>query len=110
RHQGRLVDKVHQIRAGETGRTTSQNLEVDVGCQRHLADVDLEHLFAARDVRVRHDDLTVETAGTQKGRVENVGTVGRRDQDDAFIGFKAVHLDEELVEGLFAFVVPAAKA
>ena len=65
--------------------------------------------LAADDVRVRNDDLPVETAGTQQRRIEHVGTVGRRDDDDAFVGFKAVHLDEQLVERLFALVVAAAE-
>ncbi len=61
------------------------------------------------DVRVRNHDLTVETARTQQRGVENVRTVGRGDQDDAFIGLEAVHLDQQLVERLFALVIAAAE-
>jgi hypothetical protein len=77
--------------------------------QRHVAHVHLEDLLAAIDVRVRHDDLAVEAARTQQRRVEHVRTVGRSDQDDAFIGLKAIHLDQQLVERLFALVIAAAK-
>jgi hypothetical protein len=59
---------------------------------------------------LRHDDLAVEAARTHQRRVEHVGTVGRSNQDDAFIGLEAVHLDEQLVERLFALVIAAAKA
>ena len=62
------------------------------------------------DVRVRHHDLAVETAGTQQRRVEHVGAVGGGDQDDALVGLEAVHLDQQLVEGLLALVVAAAEA
>src|SRR3546814_14943934 len=55
------------------------------------------------------DDLTVETARTEEGGVEHVGGVGRRDDDDAFVGFEAVHLDEQLVERLLALVVAVAE-
>jgi hypothetical protein len=48
--------------------------------------------------------------GTQQGGVEDVGPVGRRDQDDVGLDVEAVHLDEQLVEGLLAFVVAAAHA
>jgi hypothetical protein len=58
----------------------------------------------------RHDNLAVETAWTQQRRVEHVGTVGRRNQDHALIGLEAVHLDQQLVERLFALVIAAAKA
>src|SRR4029079_19555127 len=40
----------------------------------------------------------------------HVRPVGRGDQDDAFVGLEAVHLDEELVERLLALVVAAAEA
>ena len=59
---------------------------------------------------LRHDDLAVETAGTQQRRVEHVGTVGGRDQDHALIGLEAVHLDQQLVERLLALVIAAAEA
>ena len=107
--QRRFVDEVHQVGAGEAGRAARDGLEVDIRRQRHLADVNLQDLLAADDVRIRHHHLAVETAGTQQRRIEHVGTVGRRDQDHAFIGFKAVHLDQQLVERLFALVIAAAQ-
>ncbi len=58
---------------------------------------------------IRHHDLTVEPARTQQRRIENVGTVGRGDQDDALVRLEAVHLDEELVQGLLALVIAAAE-
>lgn len=36
-------------------------------------------------------------------------TVGCSHQDHAFVGFETIHLDKELVERLFAFIVTAAK-
>ena len=83
---------------------------VDVGRHRHLAHVDFQDLLAPRDVGVRHDDLPVEAAGPQQRRVEHVRTVGRGDDDDAFVGLEAVHLDEQLVQRLLALVVAAAEA
>src|SRR5690606_21525856 len=56
------------------------------------------------------DDLAVEAAGPQQRRVEDVGPVGGRDEDDAGAGVEPVHLDEQLVEGLLALVVAAAHA
>ena len=71
--------------------------------------MNLEDLLAADDVRVRHHHLAVETAGTQQRGIEHVGPVGRRDQDHAFIGLEAVHLDQQLVERLLALVIAAAE-
>src|SRR5215470_9064954 len=53
-------------------------------------------------------DLAVEAAGPQQRRVEDVGPVGGRDQDDVVLHLEAVHLDEQLVQRLLAFVVAAA--
>src|SRR5476651_2013959 len=75
----RLVDKVHQVGAGKSRRAAGNGLEVDIRRQRHLANVNLEDLFAADDIRIRYHHLAVETAGTQQRRIEHVGPVARRD-------------------------------
>ena len=79
------------------------------GAKRHLADVNLEDLFAADDIRIRNHHLAVEAARTQQRGIEHVGTVGRGNQDDALIGFETVHLDQQLVQGLLALVIAAAE-
>ena len=102
--------EVGEVGAGEARRAARDGLQVDVGRERHLADVDLEDLLAADDVRIRHHHLAVEAAGAQQRRIEHVRTVGRGDQDDALVGLEAVHLDQQLVERLLALVVAAAEA
>ena len=72
--------------------------------------MDLENTLAALEVRVVHHDLAVETAGTQQRRVENVGAVGGRDDDDVGAGFETVHLDQNLVQRLLALVMAAAQS
>ena len=54
--------------------------------------------------------MAVEAAGTEERRIEDVGPVGRGEDDDALVGVEAVHLDEDLVERLLALVVAAAEA
>ena len=48
--------------------------------------------------------------GPQERRVEDVGAVGGGDDDHVGVRVEAVHLDEDLVEGLLALVVRAAEA
>ena len=48
--------------------------------------------------------------GRSSAGIEHVGTVGRGDEDDAFVRLEAVHLDEQLVQRLLALVVAAAEA
>ncbi len=61
-------------------------------------------------VRQADHDLAVEAARAQQRRVEHVGTVGRGDDDHALAALEAVHLDQQLVQGLLALVVAAAQA
>ena len=70
----------------------------------------LQDLLAAAHVGQRHDDLAVEAARAQQRRIEHVRTVGRGDDDDAFVALEAVHLDQQLVQRLLALVVTAAEA
>ena len=108
--QRRLVDQVGEVGAGEAGGLAGERVEVDLAGQRLAAGVDLEDVLAALAVGAVDDDLAVEAAGPQQRRVEDVGPVGGRDQDDVVLHLEAVHLDQQLVQGLLALVVTAAHA
>ena len=105
-----FVDKVHQVSTRKARRAARDGFRIDVFGKRHLTHVDFQNALAANDIRIRHSDLTVEPAGTQQSRVKHVRTVGRGDDDDTFVGLKAVHLDEQLVQRLLTLVITAAKA
>ena len=94
----------------ETGRATGDFGKVYSGGEFDLLDVDAEDFLAAVDVGKGDGDLAVETTGTQQRGVEHVRAVGGGDDDDAFLGVEAVHLDEQLVERLLALVVTTAHA
>ena len=108
--QGGLVDQVLQVRAGEAGRAAGQDIQVDLLGQRALARVHGQDALAAADVGQGHHHLAVEAAGAQQRRVEHIRAVGGGDEDDAVIGLKPVHFDQQLVQGLLALVVAAAHA
>ena len=72
--------------------------------------MDLEYGLAAADVGQADIHAAVEAAGAGQGVVEDVVTVRGGHDDDALVVRKAVHLDEQLVEGLLALVVSAAEA
>ena len=67
--------------------------------------MDVEDLLALLHVGKAHLDLTVETSGAHERLVQDVGTVGRRKDDDTRIGLETVHLRKELVQRIFALVV-----
>ena len=86
------------------------DLQPHVGRERDLPGVHPENPLPAPHVGRVHHDLAVEPAGTQQRRIEHVGPVGGGDQDDAVVGLEAVHLDQQLIEGLLPLVVAAAQA
>ncbi len=105
-----LVDHVGQVGSAEAGCSASKDVEIGVVGDGNLLDVDAEDLFAAAHVGQADHYAAVETAGAQQRGIEHVGAVGGRDEDDAVVGFEAVHLDEQLIQGLLALIVSAAEA
>ena len=67
--------------------------------------MDEEDLFPLIEVGQVDVDLSVKAAGTHECLVEDVGTVGCRHDDDSAIGVEAVHLSEQLIEGILPLVV-----
>ena len=109
-HQRGLVDEIGEVGARHARRAARERTRLDVGGQRDLLHMDLEDLHPPLDVGQRHGHAAVETARAEERGVEHVGPVGGGDDDDAFVGFEAVHLDQQLVEGLLALVIAVAEA
>ena len=107
--QGRLVDDVGQVGADEARRPPGDLLEVHGGVELHFPGVDPQDVDAALEVGPVDEHLAVEAPGPEERRVEDLGPVGRGEDDDARSGVEAVHLDEQLVQGLLALVVPAER-
>ena len=106
----RLVEQVGQLRAGEAGRLLGDRAQVDFFCERLAAHMHGQDLFAPLHVGRVEDHPAVEAAGAQQRRVEDVGAVGRGDDDHVGVGVEAIHLDQDLVQRLLALVVAAADA
>ena len=65
----------------------------------------LENLFSAFFIRPVHEDVTIEPSRPEQRGIQNLGPVCGRHQDDAHIWVETVHLHQELVEGLFPFIM-----
>ena len=107
--QGRLVDEVFQIRAGETGGGAGDRFQAHIGAEGLILRVDLEDLLAALDVGQAYIDLAVKTAWTQQRLIQDIRTVRGGHNDNAVVGIKTVHLDQQLVQGLLTLIVAAAE-
>ena len=104
------LTRLRQIGAGESGGPRRDDLEVDVGRDLHALGVDPQDLLAALDVRLVHEHLAIEAAGTEQRRIEHLGPVGRAHDDHALARVEAVHLGEQLIERLLALLVAAERA
>ena len=67
--------------------------------------MNLEDLLATTQVGQWHHHLAVKAARTQQRRVEDIGAVGGSDDDHALVTLKAVHFDQQLVQGLLTLIV-----
>ena len=108
--QGGLVDQIGQVSAAEPGCFLGQGVHLDLGGDGLSGGVDVEDGLASRDVGQVQGDAAVEAPGTQQCRVEDVGAVGGCDDDDVGVGLEAVHLHQDLVQGLFPLVVASAQS
>src|SRR5580700_7194352 len=61
--------------------------------------------FTAFEIGFVDRDLPVEATRAQEGSIENVGPVGRRQDDDTTVATETVHFHQQLVEGALPFIV-----
>src|SRR5205085_8097704 len=66
--------------------------------------------FAPTHVGSRYDNTSIKSPRTKQRRIQNVRTVGRSDQNHPIVRFKSIHLDEQLIQCLFALIVTTAEA
>ena len=72
--------------------------------------MNLEDLLTSGHIRSLNRDLSVESSGSENGRIQNINPVSRCHDDYSRILGKAVHFDEKLVKSLFSFIMSAAKS
>src|SRR3569833_854953 len=107
--QGGLVHEVGEVGAGEAWRTAGDIAWLHVVVQLNTPHVYTHNLLTASHVWHRHHDLPVEAARAQQGRIQDVRPVRGGDDNGALIAFEAIHLVQQLVQGLLTLVVPTAQ-
>src|SRR5215204_3659874 len=71
--------------------------------------MNVENCASSGYIRAIENDLTVETSRSQQRRIEHVRPVRRRDDDDVRTTVESVHLNEDLVQRLLAFIVASTQ-
>src|SRR5574344_350541 len=106
----RFVQDVFNIGAREANRPLRKGVEIDRRINLLIASVHLEDRLTPSGIRKTDGDNAVKPARTEKGGIQDIVAVRRGDNQDAGVVFEAIHLNKELVQSLFAFIVAAAKA
>ena len=102
-----LIHQVGQVGAGKARRAAGNAAEIHGRRQLDSARMDLEDGFAPVEGRQINHDLAVEPAGALERGIKHIGPVRGRDDNDAFLGVESIHLHQQGVERLLAFIMPA---
>ena len=105
-----FIQQIGEISTGISRGATGNLIQVNVLGQCLAAGMDVEDLKSAGVIGAVDGDLAIKTTGTHQRSIENIRTVGGRHDDDAGVAFEAIHLRQELVEGLLPLIVATTKA
>ena len=108
--QSGFVDQVGEFCTRKSGSSFGDARKIHAGLKFDFFHVNAKDFLTTMHIGQRYRDLAVETTRTEQSGIENIGTVGRGDDDDTFLGVEAIHFDEHLVECLLALVIAAAHA
>ena len=100
-----LVHEVGEIGTRESRGAPGHRAEVDISGELLVSAVDRQNGRPLGLVGQRNLHGPVETPGTQQRRVEDLGPVRGREHHDAGPRFESVHVRQQLVQRLLAFVV-----
>ena len=108
-HQCGFINKVFKICSGKSRGPTGKHIQVHLGGHFGFFCVYLKYFLSSTDIRDGDNNLTVKTSRPEQGRVKDIWSVGGRHDDDTVIGFKTIHLNQELVQSLFSLIMTSAK-
>src|SRR5258706_6082509 len=100
-----FVDEISDVRANHPRSGTRNRNQIYVLCQWYVARVNLKNCQAAIPVGTLYRYTPVEAAWAQERLVQPIRTVCRSNDDNRLARIKAVHLDQQLVQGLLTLVV-----
>ena len=80
-------------------------MEIHIIRNLDLSGMYLKDCFPSFQIRKFNRNSTVESTRTGKCRIKRFRSVCCRQDDNAVVSFKAIHLSQELVQGLFSFII-----
>ena len=103
--QSSFIAHIRNVGSAESGSLARKEIHIDAVVHLDGTQVHVENRFAFGQVRHVHVNLAIKTPGTHQGLVQYICAVGCGEDDHPAVGTEPVHLSEELVKGVLAFVV-----
>ena len=108
--QSSLVEQVFQVCTGKADGVLSHFFQIHIRAKGLVAGMDFQNVLTALCIRSIHGNLAVKTTGAQQRRIQYIRPVGGSHYDNTAVGAKAVHLYQQLVQGLLPLIITAAGA
>jgi len=90
--------------------SAGDHLQIDLRGKLHIFSVNAQDGLAPGNVRPVNQHVPVKPSRAQQRRVQRLRPVGGRQDHHTAAVIKAVHLHQQLIQGLFALIVPAGDA
>ena len=103
--QGGFIAHVGDVSAAEARCLTGEEIHVNAVVHLDGTQVHIKNRSALGQVWHVHVDLTIKAPGAHQSLVQDVRPVGRSQDDDSAVCAESVHLSEELIQCVFAFVI-----
>ncbi len=109
RQNSGFIHHVFKVCTCAVGHALGNVFKVDILVKCLATLMHFENVHATFKVGIVDCYLAVKTTWTKKRRIQNITTVGCRHDDHAFIHRKTVHLNKQLIERLFTFIMSATQ-
>ena len=104
-NQCRFIADIGNIRTGESRSLACQQIYVHCIIYLNRAQMYAEYFLTFVQVGQVYMYLTVETSGTKQRLVQHVYAVGSSQNDNTTVGTEAIHLCQQLVQCVLAFII-----
>ncbi len=83
RRQSCFIADIGYVRTGESRGMLGHKFKIEIPSQLDVLEVDFENFLPLLELRQFYMDLTVETSRPHESLIQNISSVGRRENDDS---------------------------
>ena len=105
---GSLVNHIGKIRADRSAGRQCNAIQIHRFIHLDILGMYLQDLHASPKIRTIHDDTPVKASRTKQCLVQNFRTIGCTKDQNSLRGIKAIHLRQQLIQGLLPLLIAPA--